>query len=340
MIIVTGGAGFIGSNFVRHWLKNSDESVLVYDNLTYAGHIDNVPRENPKVKFVEGDICDYSKFYSLLVAEKPSAIFHFAAESHVDRSLNTPEIFITTNINGTFNILRATQQFLNEFPNPKFKFMHISTDEVYGSLDHDEESFTEFSRFAPNSPYAASKASSDHFARAYHRTFKLPVIITNCSNNYGPRQVPEKLIPRMIINALAGEKLPVYGDGMNVRDWLHVEDHCTALVLLCQRGKVGETYNIGGENEVANIALVNKICEVLDDLAPKSTGSYKEQITYVDDRLGHDRRYSVNCEKIRKHLGWQPMVDFDEGLKATVQWYLENKNWTDSLNSKLEAGGK
>lgn len=339
MIFVTGGAGFIGSNFILNWFKNSDESILNIDKLTYAGNIQNLLSlsENPNYYFVRADIGNSVKIQSLLDQHKPRAVINFAAESHVDNSINSPRAFVETNVMGTFSVLDASRQYWmnldSEFKN-LFRFIHVSTDEVYGSLEEDEAKFTELSRFQPNSPYSASKACSDHLVRSYFHTFNLPVITTNCSNNYGPYQFPEKLIPVVIQNALKGKEIPLYGDGLNVRDWLHVDDHCSALLAILKDGSLGEVYNIGGLNEVKNRDLVIDICELLDQLKPNILGSsYKEQIVYVEDRLGHDRRYAIDSSKLQTQLGWHPKYQFRDGLKNTVTWYLENQNWLDSISS-------
>ena len=339
MIFVTGGAGFIGSNFILNWFKSSDEPILNIDKLTYAGNLQNLLSlsENPNYFFVEADIGNSVKIQSLLDQHKPRAILNFAAESHVDNSISSPRAFIETNVMGTFSILDASRQYwmnLDSELKSFFRFIHVSTDEVYGSLKEHEAKFTELSRYQPNSPYSASKASSDHLVRSYFHTFDFPVITTNCSNNYGPYQFPEKLIPVVIQNALKGKKIPLYGDGLNVRDWLHVEDHCSALSEILNNGSLGEVYNIGGLNEVRNRDLVIDICELLDQLKPNALGpSYKDQIVYVEDRLGHDRRYAIDSSKLQTQLGWHPKYQFRDGLKNTVTWYLDNQSWLDSISS-------
>ena len=321
MILVTGGAGFIGSNFVLSTLKGRDEPIINLDKLTYAGSLRNLERlsDDPRHVFVQGDICDRELVRGLLKKYSPRAIVHFAAESHVDRSISGPAQFIQTNVTGTFSLLEEARAFSREM-----RFLHVSTDEVYGSLGPDDPAFAETNPYAPNSPYAASKAASDHLVRAYHHTYGLPVITTNCSNNYGPRQFPEKLIPLTISNALAGLPLPVYGDGRNVRDWLYVEDHCEAVRLVLERGRVGENYNIGGGCEKQNIDVVKTICGLLDELKPRKSGSHAELISYVQDRPGHDRRYAMDASKIARELGWRPRESFESGLAKTVRWYLEN----------------
>ena len=319
MLLVTGGAGFIGSNFVLTTLAQTGEAVVNLDKLTYAGSLKNLDplKGNPNHVFVKGDICDRALVRSLLQQHKPRAIVHFAAESHVDRSIAGPADFIQTNVVGTFSLLEEARAC----PQPP-RFLHVSTDEVYGTLAFDEAPFTEARPFAPNSPYAASKAAADHLVRAYFHTYKLPVLTTNCSNNYGPRQYPEKLIPLMIRNALAGERLPVYGDGRNRRDWLYVDDHCAALRLVLEKGRVGETYNIGGECERGNLDVVKELCAVLDKARPRKGGSYADLIQFVTDRPGHDLRYAMDIGKIRQQLGWSPKERFETGLEKTVRWYL------------------
>jgi dTDP-glucose 4,6-dehydratase len=339
MILLTGGAGFIGSNFVHDWLHNTDEPVLNLDKLTYAGNLANLSsiRNDSRHTFSKGDIGDSAFVTALLTAQRPRAVVHFAAESHVDRSINGSEEFISTNIVGTFRLLEAIRSYWNELaPTEKhaFRFLHVSTDEVYGSLNEGEPPFSEATSYAPNSPYAASKAASDHLVRAYFHTYGLPTLTTNCSNNYGPFQFPEKLIPLIINNALTGKQLPIYGDGLNVRDWLYVGDHCTAIRKALERGCVGETYNIGGNNEKTNVAVVTTICETLDQLQPRPDGiSYVTQITYVKDRPGHDRRYAIDARKIEKELGWTPEETFDSGMRKTIQWYLDNGAWIENIAS-------
>ena len=340
MILVTGGAGFIGSNFILRWIKKNNESVLNFDNLTYASNLKNLSsiEDNKNYFFVKGDINDKTLLKEVLFKHKPRSIVNFAAETHVDNSITSPEAFINSNITGTFNLLTAVLEFylsLSFEEKEKFKFLHVSTDEVFGSLKLDDDKSTELSAYRPNSPYSASKAASDHLVRAYHHTFGLPVITTNCSNNYGPYQFPEKLIPLMILNALDGKDLPIYGDGMNVRDWLYVEDHCSAIWRVLKNGQLGETYNVGGLCEKPNIQIVDTICEILDEANPRQDGkSYKTQKTYVKDRPGHDRRYAIDCSKIQTELGWRPTETFSTGLRKTVEWYLENRQWCENIRSK------
>ncbi|MFH0798583.1 MAG: dTDP-glucose 4,6-dehydratase [Pseudomonadota bacterium] len=335
--LVTGGAGFIGSNFVRMARKASWARIINLDNLTYAGNLANLDelRDDADHIFVKGDIGDVALVRDLLVKHQPDAIVNFAAESHVDRSIDGPAEFVRTNVLGTFCLLDETRGYWKELPEGQkksFRFLHVSTDEVYGSLGQGDAPFTEETPYAPNSPYSASKASSDHFVRVYHHTYGLPVLTTNCSNNYGPHQFPEKLIPLMILNALEGKPLPIYGDGRNVRDWLYVEDHCRAIATVLQNGRVGETYNIGGRCELTNLKLVNRLCAVLDELRPMLSGApYSSLMTFVKDRPGHDRRYAIDDNKIASELGWKPKESFDTGLAKTVQWYLENRCWTDSV---------
>lgn len=337
-ILVTGGAGFIGSNFIHLVLQDPDARVLNLDKLTYAGNLDSLTAvaDHPGYRFIQADICDAGQIEQIINEFQPAAIVHFAAESHVDRSIDGPAAFIQTNIIGTFNLLEAARKYWRELPDgdkAAFRFLHVSTDEVYGSLGADGL-FTEQTPYAPNSPYSASKASSDHLVRAYHHTYGLPVVTTNCSNNYGPFQFPEKLIPLMILNALAGKPLPVYGDGMQVRDWLYVTDHCQAIQTVLATGKCGETYNIGGHNEMPNIRIVQTICRILDDLRPRADGKpYSDQITYVADRPGHDRRYAIDAGKIGRELGWLPQETFDTGIQKTVQWYLSNPEWCERVTS-------
>ncbi len=337
MILVTGGAGFIGSNFVLDWLQSTDEPVVNLDKLTYAGNPDNLAAlaGDTRHQLVRGDICDRSLVASLLAQHQPRAIVHFAAESHVDRSIHGPGDFIRTNVDGTFNLLEATRAYLATLDDARkqaFRFLHVSTDEVFGTLSPTDPPFSETTPFAPNSPYAASKAASDHLVRAWHHPYGLPVVTGNCSNNYGPLQFPEKLIPLMIANALAGKPLPVYGDGQQVRDWLYVGDHCSALRRVLDAGRLGETYNIGGWNEKANLDVVHTLCALLDELAPKA-GSYREQVSFVADRPGHDRRYAIDARKIERELGWRPAETFETGLKKTVQWYLANQDWVRKVQS-------
>jgi dTDP-glucose 4,6-dehydratase len=338
MIIVTGGAGFIGSNFVLGWLAQSDEPIVNLDRLTYAGNIKNLQALDGDKRhiFVKGDICDTALVSELLAVYRPRAIVHFAAESHVDRSIHGPAEFIRTNINGTFSLLEAARAYwsgLDAAGRDGFRFLHVSTDEVYGSLAADDAPFTESTPYAPNSPYSATKAASDHLVRSYHHTYGLPTLTTNCSNNYGPYHFPEKLIPLVIANARAGKPLPIYGDGQQVRDWLYVEDHCAAIRAVLARGRTGETYNIGGWNEKANLEVVTRLCDILDELAPKADGSYRDQITYVADRPGHDRRYAIDARKIERELGWRPAQTFDTGIRKTVEWYLDNQEWVRDIQS-------
>ena len=332
-ILVTGGAGFIGSNFVHHWMKTSNEPVINLDKLTYAGNLANLSECNDKNRhiFIEGDIGHEKLVADILAKYRPRAIVHFAAESHVDRSIHGPDDFIQTNILGTFCLLKTSLSYWEQsLQSGPFRFIHVSTDEVYGSLNLDDPSFTEENPYLPTSPYSASKASSDHLVMAWYHTYGFPAIITNCSNNYGPYQYPEKLIPLMIHNALAGEPLPIYGDGLNVRDWLYVTDHCRAICRVLQDGKIGETYNIGGNQEAANRDIVNLLCSILDGQSPGDR-PYKEQITFVKDRPGHDRRYAINSEKIKKELGWVPEEDLESGLAKTTQWYLNHKKWMEAV---------
>ena len=339
MIFVTGGAGFIGSNFVRDWLATSDEPVLNIDKLTYAGNLGNLSSlaGDARHLFEHADICEGERMAALFAAHRPRAILHFAAESHVDRSISGPGEFIRTNINGSFALLEAARGYWSGLPESEktaFRFLHVSTDEVYGTLGPDDAPFSETTPYAPNSPYSASKAASDHLVRAYHHTYGLPTLTTNCSNNYGPFHFPEKLIPLIIANALAGKPLPIYGDGQQVRDWLYVGDHCTAIRSVLEAGRVGETYNIGGWNEMSNMDVVKKVCAILDDLAPHPDGrAYQEQITYVADRPGHDRRYAIDARKIERELGWKPAETFDSGILKTVQWYLANQAWVRDVQS-------
>ena len=332
-ILVTGGAGFIGSNFVTSWIGNVGTPVVNLDKLTYAGNPENLAQlqGNRQHIFVQGDINDRKVIDQLLAAHQPRAIVHFAAESHVDRSIHGPEDFVVTNVNGTFHLLEAARAYWSKLPEPhktNFRFLHVSTDEVYGSLSADDPAFTETTPYAPNSPYSASKAASDHLVRAYFHTYHMPVLTTNCSNNYGPFQFPEKLIPLMILNALGGKPLPVYGDGLNVRDWLFVPDHCDAIREVLKAGRPGETYNIGGNSEMKNIEVVKTICSILDELRPDSPyRPHASLIQYVKDRPGHDRRYAMDITKINRELGWSPKCSFTDGIRATVQWYLDNSTW-------------
>lgn len=338
-ILVTGGAGFIGSNFVLQWIEKTNSAVINLDLLTYAGNPLNLTEleANPRHQLVRGDICDAELVANLLRTHRPRAIVHFAAESHVDRSISTPGAFVRTNVQGTFTLLEQARLYWTELEKADrsgFRFLHVSTDEVYGTLGPDDPAFSETTAYAPNSPYAASKASSDHLVRAYHHTYGLPVLTTNCSNNYGPFQFPEKLIPLVILNALAGKPLPVYGDGSNVRDWLFVEDHCAAIRTVLDRGSVGETYNIGGNSERKNIDVVKAICDLVDEFRPDAAlGSRRKLITFVADRPGHDRRYAIDASKVRRELGWAPSAQFEDGLRKTVEWYLEHGPWVESVRT-------
>lgn len=334
-ILVTGGAGFIGSHFIRQQLANGRDRIVNLDALTYAGNLQSLPDRHPDHHFVQGDIADSRLVKSLLATHRPQAIVHFAAESHVDRSIDGPAAFVQTNVVGTFCLLQAALEYyrgLSEALQRQFRFLHVSTDEVYGSLGETGK-FTETTAYAPNSPYSASKASSDFFVRAYHETYGLPTLITNCSNNYGPFQFPEKLIPLMILNALAGKPLPVYGDGQNVRDWLYVGDHCAAIQAVLQRGTSGETYIIGGDSERTNLCVVETICDLIDQLVKPAHAPCRQLIRYVTDRPGHDRRYAIDASKIRNHLGWRPAQSFESGIRETVQWYLDNRDWVKNVQS-------
>jgi dTDP-glucose 4,6-dehydratase len=339
MIFLTGGAGFIGSNFVLDWLAQSDEPVLNLDKLTYAGNLENLAtlQGDPRHIFVQGDLGDRALVDVLLARHHPRAVLHFAAESHVDRSIQGPEDFIQTNIVGTFRLLEAVRAYWSGLPETDkiaFRFLHVSTDEVYGTLSNDDLPFAETNPYEPNSPYSASKAASDHLVRAWHHTYGLPVLTTNCSNNYGPYHFPEKLIPLMIVNALAGKPLPVYGDGQQIRDWLYVKDHCSAIRRVLEAGSLGETYNIGGWNEKPNLEIVHTVCALLDELRPKADGSsYTAQITFVQDRPGHDRRYAIDARKIERDLGWKPAETFETGIRKTLQWYLDHPEWVRHLQS-------
>lgn len=338
-IFVTGGAGFIGANFILNWLATCDHTVINLDKLTYAGNKKNFAciENDARHVFIHGDICDQALVSQLLAEHRPRAIINFAAESHVDRSIHGPEDFIQTNVVGTFHLLEAARSYwstLNSVEKAQFRFLHVSTDEVYGSLEPDAHPFIETTPYAPNSPYAASKASSDHLVRAYHHTYGLPTLITNCSNNYGPYQFPEKLIPLMIHNALTDKPMSIYGDGQNVRDWLFVSDHCAAIRRILEAGRVGEVYNIGGSSEKTNLQVVETLCTILDKLKPRLDGSpYKEQITFVKDRLGHDRRYAIDAGKLYHELGWKPTETFETGIRKTVQWYLDNQEWIRSITT-------
>ncbi len=338
MILVTGGAGFIGSNFVLDWLAHSDEPVVNLDALTYAGNRRNLASLDGDARhiFVRGDIGDRALIDRLLAEYRPRALVHFAAESHVDRSIHGPGAFIKTNVEGTYTLLEAARAYWSTLGEPDkaaFRFHHVSTDEVYGSLAPGAPAFTEDHVYEPNSPYSASKAASDHLVRAWHHTYGLPVVTTNCSNNYGPYHFPEKLIPLMIVNALAGKPLPVYGDGQQIRDWLYVTDHCSAIRAVLAKGRLGETYNIGGWNEKPNIEIVQTICALLDELRPAAEGSYTRFITYVKDRPGHDRRYAIDARKIERELGWRPAETFETGIRKTVQWYLAHADWVAEVQS-------
>jgi len=338
MILVTGGAGFIGSNFVLDWLAQSDEPVLNLDALTYAGNMENFAALDGDARhvFVHGDICDRALLDRLLAEHRPRAVLHFAAESHVDRSIHGPAAFVRTNVEGSFTLLEATRAYWGQLPEgdrAAFRFHHVSTDEVYGSLGADDPAFTESHLYQPNSPYSASKAASDHLVRAWFHTYGLPVLTTNCSNNYGPFHFPEKLIPLMIVNALAGKALPIYGDGLNVRDWLYVTDHCSAIRAVLAGGRPGETYNIGGWNERTNRQIVDAICALLDELRPDPAGPYRRLISFVTDRPGHDRRYAIDARKIERELGWRPAESFETGIRKTVQWYLANEGWVQRVQS-------
>ena len=338
-IIVTGAAGFIGSNFVLNWFEHQDEKVIALDKLTYAGNLENLKsvETNKNYEFVHGDIGDSKLISELLQAHQPRAIINFAAESHVDRSIHGPDEFMLTNIMGTYRMLNAVRLFYDELGNKdqrKFRFLHVSTDEVYGSLSATDPAFNETNKYEPNSPYSASKASSDHLVRAWHHTYGLPVLTTNCSNNYGPYHFPEKLIPLCILKALKGENLPIYGDGQQVRDWVYVIDHCKGIATVLENGAIGETYNIGGLNEKANLEVVNTVCDLLDELQPRvDNKSYREQIIFVKDRLGHDRRYAIDVTKISNELGWKPEETFETGIRKTVQWYLDNQDWVANVQS-------
>ncbi|HMT17909.1 MAG TPA: dTDP-glucose 4,6-dehydratase [Ottowia sp.] len=339
MIFVTGGAGFIGSNFVLDWLAGGGEPVLNLDKLTYAGNLANLAslQDDARHRFVQGDIGDTALLERLLAQHRPRAVVNFAAESHVDRSIHGPGEFIQTNVVGTFRLLEATRQYWQALPATEkeaFRFLHVSTDEVYGTLAPDAPAFTEQHVVEPNSPYSASKAASDHLVRAWHHTYGLPVLTTNCSNNYGPYHFPEKLIPLVIVNAMAGKPLPIYGDGMQVRDWLYVGDHCSAIRRVLAAGRPGETYNIGGWNEMPNIEIVRTVCALLDELRPRADGQpYASQITHVQDRPGHDRRYAIDARKIERELGWRPAETFATGIRKTVQWYLDHPDWVAQVQS-------
>jgi dTDP-glucose 4,6-dehydratase len=338
-ILVTGAAGFIGSNFVLDWIAHHDELVISLDKLTYAGNLANLATvaSNPQHIFVQADIADTAIIGELLIKHHVRAVLNFAAESHVDRSITGPEEFIQTNIVGTFKLLETVRSYwsnLEEKAKAEFRFLHVSTDEVYGSLSKTDPAFSETNRYEPNSPYSASKAASDHLVRAYHHTYGLPVLTTNCSNNYGPYHFPEKLIPLCILNALSGKNLPIYGDGQQIRDWLYVTDHCSAIRRVLEAGTLGETYNVGGWNEKANLDVVNTLCSILDELKPRADGqSYSSQIVFVKDRAGHDRRYAIDATKLERELGWKPAETFDTGIRKTVEWYLANQAWVSNVTS-------
>jgi dTDP-glucose 4,6-dehydratase len=339
MLLITGGAGFIGSNLVHYWIGATTDSVINVDKLTYAGNLQNLAEVmgNPRHIFLRTDIGDPQAISQVLATYRPKAIINLAAESHVDRSIHEPDTFVQTNVVATLRLLKAACSFWSTLPESekaRFRFLHVSTDEVYGSLDADAPPFRETTAYAPNSPYAASKAASDHLVRSYHHTYGLPVITTNCSNNYGPYQFPEKLIPLVIHRALAGEPLPIYGDGQNVRDWLHVADHCAAIRCVLERGQPGEVYNIGSSNEKTNLEVLHRLCDLLDEGKPRRDGkSYREQITFVKDRPGHDRRYAIDASKIERELGWKPTETFESGLRKTIRWYLENQEWVANVTS-------
>jgi dTDP-glucose 4,6-dehydratase len=339
-IFVTGGAGFIGSNFILQWLKQdaATTTLVNVDALTYAGNLMNLASiaTHPLYRFEHGDICDAVKISALFERYQPRAVVHFAAETHVDRSILGPETFLRTNVQGTFTLLQAAMTYWSSLETTErelFRFLHVSTDEVYGSLGPHDPPFSETTSYQPNSPYSASKAASDHFVRSYYHTYGFPTLTTNCSNNYGPYHFPEKLIPLMIANALDGKSLPIYGDGKNVRDWLYVEDHCSAIRRVLAAGGVGDTYNIGGCNELTNLQVVHILCNILNTLAPRATGRYEDLISFVKDRPGHDRRYAIDAGKIERELAWKPAETFETGIRKTVQWYLDNRAWTDSVRN-------
>ncbi|CAN5494629.1 dTDP-glucose 4,6-dehydratase [soil metagenome] len=336
MIFVTGGAGFIGANFVHEWLADHDESVVVIDKLTYAGNLDNLSalQDDARVEVAQVDICDRASLTTLFARHRPRAVLHFAAESHVDRSIAAPGEFVRTNVTGTFELLEAARAWWSASSGTerdRFRFLHVSTDEVYGTLGADDPAFSETTAYAPNSPYAASKAASDHLVRAYHHTYGFPAVTTNCSNNYGPFQFPEKLIPLMILNALDGKPLPVYGDGQQIRDWLYVRDHCRAIMRVLDAGRLGETYNIGGKSEKRNLDVVHTLCALLDEIRPRSSGSYSTQIEFVTDRPGHDRRYAIDPRKIEAELAWTPAETFETGFRKTIHWFLQNTGWVERV---------
>lgn len=334
-ILVTGGSGFIGSNFIRSWFNDSEEKLINLDKLTYAGNNFNLFDVNKNnYIFIKGDIANKDIVDDILLEHKPRIVINFAAESHVDNSIENPDDFIHTNIYGTYNLLRSSSKFIKNI-SQEFRFIHISTDEVYGSLEANDSPFKETNRYMPNSPYSATKASSDHLVRSWYSTYKLPTIITNCSNNYGPFQFPEKLIPKTIINALRQEIIPIYGDGSQIRDWLYVDDHCEAIKSVIKNGEIGEVYNIGGNNEIKNIDVTMQICDLLDEFKPSPNGSYTRLIKHVTDRPGHDKRYSIDCSKIKKELNWLPKESFDTGLIKTVHWYIKNSDWIKNIESGL-----
>ncbi|CAN5371096.1 dTDP-glucose 4,6-dehydratase [soil metagenome] len=336
MIFVTGGAGFIGANFVHEWLAGRDEPIVVIDKLTYAGNLDNLEslKDNARLQLAQVDICDRAQLTALFARHRPRAVLHFAAESHVDRSITAPGEFVRTNVSGTFELLEATRSYwsgTSGAERAEFRFLHVSTDEVYGTLGPTDPAFSETTAYAPNSPYAASKAASDHLVRAYHHTYGLPTVTTNCSNNYGPYQFPEKLIPLMILNAIDGKRLPVYGDGQQIRDWLFVRDHCRAIMRVLESGRLGETYNIGGKSEKRNLDVVHILCKLLDEIRPRASGSYADQIEFVADRPGHDRRYAIDPRKIEAELDWTPSESFESGFRKTIDWFLANTQWVDRV---------
>jgi dTDP-glucose 4,6-dehydratase len=338
MILVTGGAGFIGSNFILDWIATEQTPVVNLDKLTYAGNLANLAalKGDPRHMFVKGDICDRALVARLLAQHRPAALVHFAAESHVDRSIRGPDDFVQTNVIGTFSLLEEARAYWNGLAEPerrRFRFLHVSTDEVYGSLRPDDPPFTEATPYSPNSPYAASKAASDHLVRAHHHTYGLPTLTTNCSNNYGPYQFPEKLIPLVVLNAVQGKPLPIYGDGLNIRDWLHVADHCEALRLVLRGGQPGETYNIGGGSERTNLEVVNAVCAILDELRPGPRSGHSSLVTFVKDRPGHDRRYALDTAHLRHRLGWTPRRTFEAGLRETILWYLDQSEWVRNVTS-------
>jgi len=339
-ILVTGGAGFIGSSLIKHIINETDDNIINIDKLTYAGNLASLEdvNDHDRYQFEQIDICNISELRRIFNHYQPDSVMHLAAESHVDKSINNPSDFIDTNIIGTYNLLEVSREYFLTLSGAKtniFRFHHISTDEVYGDLKMSGGLFTEDTPYSPSSPYSASKASSDHLVRAWHKTYKLPVIITNCSNNYGPNQYPEKLIPLVILNALEGKNIPIYGDGKQIRDWLYVEDHAKALIKVIRNGVIGETYNIGGHNEITNLEVVNTICSILDEVVPLKNGSYLDQIIHVSDRKGHDQRYAIDATKIKRELGWMPQEDFNSGIMKTIYWYLNNKSWSKKIRTHL-----